>query len=78
MQEIHVAIKVCLLLLVSSLVQNEMHYQIVPHDNTNSPGKLPFYRNRIARKFLTPQCINMMSPNEHTKSPKKSEVGKYG
>ena len=43
-----------------------------------SPGKLPFYRNRIARKFLTPQCITMMSPDEHTKSPKKSEVGKYG
>ena len=44
----------------------------------NSPGKLPFYRNRIARKFLIPQCIAMMSPDEHTKSPKKSEVGKYG
>ena len=43
-----------------------------------SPGKLPFYRNRIARKFLTPQCITMMYPDEHTKSPKKSEVGKYG
>ena len=43
-----------------------------------SPGKLSFYRNRIARKFLTPQCITMMSPDEHTKSPKKSEVGKYG
>ena len=44
----------------------------------NGPGKLLFYRNRIARNFLTPQCITMMSPDEHTKSPKKSEVGKYG
>ena len=44
----------------------------------DSPGKLPFYRNRIARKFFTPQSITMMSPDEHTKSPKKSEVGKYG
>ena len=43
-----------------------------------SPGKLPFYRNRIARNCLTPRCITMMSPDEHTKSPKKSEVGKYG
>ena len=42
-----------------------------------SPGKLAFYDKVIVKDFFSSQTFSIRSPEQHTKSPKKSQLRKY-